>query len=68
MKPREMNGVVDPNLNVYGVQNLKVADLSIGKLEYLAYVFVPRRANVSFPLPAPTNVGANTYNTALVVG
>lgn len=29
MKPREQGGVVDPRLNVYGVQNLKVADLSI---------------------------------------
>ncbi|CAK5268335.1 unnamed protein product [Mycena citricolor] len=46
MKPREQNGVVDARLNVYGVKNLKVADLSI----------------------APTNVGSNTYNSALVVG
>ncbi|KAK1222865.1 hypothetical protein PQX77_014287 [Marasmius sp. AFHP31] len=46
MKPREKGGVVDSKLNVYGVQNLKVADLSI----------------------APANVGANTYNSALVVG
>lgn len=29
MAPREERGVVDGNLNVYGVQNLKVADLSI---------------------------------------
>ncbi|KAH7908608.1 GMC oxidoreductase-domain-containing protein [Hygrophoropsis aurantiaca] len=29
MKPREKNGVVDCNLNVYGVERLKVADLSI---------------------------------------
>ncbi|KAH7908609.1 GMC oxidoreductase-domain-containing protein [Hygrophoropsis aurantiaca] len=29
MKPREKNGVVDNNLNVYGVEQLKVADLSI---------------------------------------
>ncbi|KAJ6512998.1 GMC oxidoreductase-domain-containing protein [Mycena sanguinolenta] len=46
MKPRDQNGVVDSRLNVYGVQNLKVADLSI----------------------APSNVGSNTYNSALVVG
>jgi alcohol oxidase len=30
MKPRVRGGVVDPRLNVYGVQGLKVADLSIG--------------------------------------
>jgi len=30
MKPREQGGVVDARLNVYGVQNLKVADCSIG--------------------------------------
>ncbi|KAJ7364301.1 GMC oxidoreductase-domain-containing protein [Mycena albidolilacea] len=46
MKPRDQGGVVDPRLNVYGVKNLKVADLSI----------------------APSNVGSNTYNSALVVG
>ncbi|CAK5266686.1 unnamed protein product [Mycena citricolor] len=46
MKPRDQNGVVDSRLNVYGVKNLKVADMSI----------------------VPTNVSANTYNTALIVG
>ncbi|KAG6840583.1 hypothetical protein C0991_005723 [Blastosporella zonata] len=46
MKPREQGGVVDSRLNVYGVQNLKVADCSI----------------------TPSNVGANTYNTALAIG
>lgn len=29
MKPREQGGVVDRDLNVYGVKNLKVIDLSI---------------------------------------
>ena len=29
MKPRDKGGVVDNRLNVYGVQNLKVADMSI---------------------------------------
>jgi len=46
MKPRERGGVVDPRLNVYGIQGLKVADMSI----------------------APSNVAANTYSTALVIG
>ncbi|KAJ6524290.1 GMC oxidoreductase-domain-containing protein [Mycena vulgaris] len=46
MKPRNQGGVVDSRLNVYGVKNLKITDLSI----------------------APTNVGSNTYNSALVVG
>ena len=46
MKPRDQNGVVDARLNIYGVQNLKVADMSI----------------------APSNAGANTYNTALIIG
>ncbi|KAJ7170887.1 GMC oxidoreductase-domain-containing protein [Mycena crocata] len=46
MKPQSQGGVVDSHLNVHGVTNLKVADLSI----------------------CPTNVGANTYNSALVVG
>ncbi|KAJ7273128.1 GMC oxidoreductase-domain-containing protein [Mycena rebaudengoi] len=46
MKPQAQRGVVDAKLNVYGVQNLKIADLSI----------------------CPSNVGSNTYNSALVVG
>ncbi|KAJ3742416.1 GMC oxidoreductase-domain-containing protein [Lentinula detonsa] len=46
MRSRESGGVVDSRLNVYGLVNLKVADLSI----------------------APLNVGANTNNTALVIG
>ena len=29
MKPREETGVVDARLNVYGVQNLKVVDVSV---------------------------------------
>lgn len=29
MAPREKKGVVDPSLNVYGVEGLKIADLSI---------------------------------------
>ena len=46
MKPRERGGVVDPRLNVYGVQGLKVADMS----------------------NCPSNVAANTYSTALLIG
>jgi len=46
MKLRKRGGVVDPLLNVYGVQGLKIADLSI----------------------CPSNVAANTYSTALVIG
>lgn len=46
MAPREQLGVVDADLNVYGVRGLKCVDLSI----------------------APAMVGANTCNTAYVVG
>ncbi|KAH8667056.1 putative glucose dehydrogenase [Xylariales sp. PMI_506] len=47
MAPREKLGVVDAaSLGVYGVEGLKIADLSI----------------------APSNVAANTNNTALVIG
>ena len=46
MKPRKRGGVTDPRLNVYGVQGLKIADMSI----------------------CPSNVAANTYSTALVIG
>ncbi|KAG9316082.1 hypothetical protein JVU11DRAFT_3753 [Chiua virens] len=46
MKPRDQGGVVDARQNVYGVDGLKVADLSI----------------------CPSNVGNNTYSTALMIG
>ncbi|KAF2168715.1 GMC oxidoreductase [Zasmidium cellare ATCC 36951] len=46
MAPRQENGVVDHTLSVHGLQNLKLADLSI----------------------PPENVGANTGNTAFVIG
>lgn len=46
MAPRDQKGVVDKDLNVYGVQGLKLADLSV----------------------PPENVGANTGNTAFLVG
>ncbi len=46
MAPLSELGCVDAALNVYGVHNLKIVDLSI----------------------VPENVGANTNNTAMVVG
>lgn len=46
MAPREQGGVIDANLSVYGVKNLKIADLSI----------------------PPSNVAANTANTAYAIG
>ncbi|KAM5537387.1 hypothetical protein V8D89_008906 [Ganoderma adspersum] len=46
MKSREKGGVVDSRLNVYGVDGLKVVDMSI----------------------CPSNVAANTYSTAIVIG
>ena len=46
ISPREKGGVVDANLNVYGIKGLKLADLSV----------------------PPKNVGANTNNTAFMIG
>ncbi|KAF9025566.1 alcohol oxidase, partial [Hymenopellis radicata] len=39
MKPRAASGVVDPRLNVYGVKNLKVADMSIAPLNVSANTY-----------------------------
>ena len=62
MKPREKNGVVDPSLNVYGVRNLKVVDLSICP--------VSRRESIStlYLSSYQDNLGTNTYSSALLVG
>lgn len=37
MLPREMNGVVDSNLRVYGTKNIRVIDLSIAPLQVAAH-------------------------------
>ena len=37
MLPREKNGVVDPNLVVYGTANIRVCDLSILPLHFAAH-------------------------------
>lgn len=46
MREPDQMGVVNSNLSVYGVEALKIADLSI----------------------APSNIGAHTANTAMVIG
>ena len=70
MKPREKEGVVDDRLNVYGVQNLKIAGnlfiILLRKLEtYFELFFFFLFSDLSI---APGNVGANTYNTAIAIG
>ena len=37
MLPREMDGVVDPTLRVYGTKNIRVVDLSIAPLHVAAH-------------------------------
>ncbi|KAK7437914.1 hypothetical protein VKT23_018349 [Stygiomarasmius scandens] len=37
MLPQDKNGVVDPNLKVYGTKNVRVADLSIVPLHFAAH-------------------------------
>ncbi|KAJ7650005.1 glucose-methanol-choline oxidoreductase [Roridomyces roridus] len=37
MKPRAEGGVVDSKLNVYGVKNLKVTDMSIAPMSEATY-------------------------------
>jgi alcohol oxidase len=56
MKKRENGGVVDRDLNVYGTTGLKVAGL-----------FFAGETDLDLSI-APSNVGANTASTALVIG
>ena len=37
MLPREMNGVVDQTLRVYGTKNIRVVDLSVAPLHVAAH-------------------------------
>ena len=46
MKPYEQNGVVDERLNVYGVQNLKIA----GNLNYLSTILNGNNPHISLIL------------------
>ena len=48
MKPREEGGVVDPKLNVYGVENLKVADLSIPPSNVAAVSFSSSNLTIGY--------------------
>jgi hypothetical protein len=38
MLPKELGGVVDPNLRVYGLANVRVADASVFPIEFAAHV------------------------------
>ena len=64
MKPREHGGVVDERLNVYGTQNLKIA----GKYPIIFVIHILNPFFFSDCSIAPSNVGANTYNTAIAIG
>ncbi len=37
MLPREKNGVVDPNLRVYGTRNIRVVDCSVVPLQVASH-------------------------------
>ena len=66
MKPREQGGVVDARLNVYGVQNLKIAgNFPTILLEGVCLISDLFCSDCSI---TPGNVGANTYNTAIAIG
>lgn len=50
--PRELNGVVDPKLKVYGVENVRVVDasaiplISTANLQATVYAFAERAADL----------------------
>lgn len=66
MKPREEGGVVDRDLNVYGVEGLKI----VGKLQIFCLIMRLHSSDlILLDLSiCPLNVSANTYATALAVG
>ncbi|MCJ1398999.1 hypothetical protein MMC11_002201 [Xylographa trunciseda] len=79
MAPKDKGGVVNKDLNVYGVKKLKVAGMSTTFMswedqDFLAGVPVPffhtiPLTSTSLDLSiCPENVGANTNNTALMIG
>lgn len=38
MLPIELGGVVDPNLKVYGLSNVRIADASVYPIQFAAHV------------------------------
>ncbi len=67
MKPRETGGVVDSKLNVYGVQGLKVADLSIPPSNVAAVSFL-FSSDAWLEATCLRLLFKNTYSTALAIG
>ena len=67
MKPREKGGVVDPRLNVYGVGNLKVADMSIAPAN-VACVSFDRSWFDARHTHTLSPHDQNTYSTAITIG
>lgn len=58
MLPKELGGVVDANLKVYGLANVRVADSSVFPIQFAAHVrpgryaisSLPTLLNISFPV------------------
>lgn len=65
MKPEADGGVVDPRLNVYGTVGLKIAGTLLSPRSHSETVLNGIRIDLSI---MPSNVGSNTYSTALLVG
>jgi len=63
MKPEVDQGVVDARLNVYGLTNLKVADLSIVTKNVGTVSIERRMVDVQIQ-----QYYQNTYSTALLIG
>lgn len=57
MKPRESGGVVDPKLNVYGVEGLKVAGQSNIILVSIKHSLILNTGELDVSIP-PSNVNS----------
>lgn len=62
MKPRDQGGVVDSKLNVYGVEGLKICDMSIAPSNVSAARRVPLLKNHRL-----TSYSQNTCSTAFTI-
>ncbi|KAJ7886669.1 GMC oxidoreductase [Mycena leptocephala] len=65
MLPREKRGVVDPELKVYGTNNLRIVDISIVPIHIAAHTHGQDQIKTAAKIPAPSPIANLSAPTAV---